>query len=90
MSQERDLELMEQGSLAVNIAAATRDVVDNMIRTKFLRLLAIYRQGKIDHDQVVGLVAECAALEEFLSDLESMHRRAEGAANRELNSGKKV
>lgn len=89
MTQERDHELMEQGALATQIAGAVRDAIDEMMVVKFQRMIALYRQGNIDHDMIIGLIGECAGLQDLLSNLQSKQVQAEGAMNREFTRGTK-
>jgi hypothetical protein len=90
MSQEANLSAMEHGRKATEIRAEFGELIDNVVRTKLARLIAIYRQGKIDHDMVIGLVGEMAAMQELVSELESMERRGIVAREKELGRGQKV
>lgn len=85
---ERNLELIEDGRRATIVAGAIKGTVDNKIREHVTLLTAIYRNGKIDHDQLVGKVAEITALLDLMSDLESIAQRGDVAAAREFKDAK--
>jgi hypothetical protein len=87
MSQEANLSAIEEGIRAVAVAGAISDVIEDTIRVHVTSLIAMYRQGGIDHDMLIGKVAEIAAMEALLSNLESKARRGDAAANREYNNG---
>ncbi len=86
--QQANLDKMEDGRRATAVAGAIRDVVDVAMRANVTLLMAMYRGGKIDHDMMVGKVAECAALADLLSDLETTGLRGDIAAQREFGNAK--
>lgn len=85
---ERNLELIADGRTATVVAGAIKVFVDDKIRENVTLLTAIYRNGKIDHDQLVGKVAEITALLDLMSDLESVALRGDVAAAREFKDAK--
>jgi hypothetical protein len=87
-NQHLNIETIEDGHRAVAVAGYIRETVDDQMRMHVTGLISIYRNGKIDHDQLVGKVAEIAALEGLMSELENRAQRGVAAANREYNSGK--
>lgn len=88
MSQERDMELIEEAMEARTVEAAIKDVVDEAMRQGVTKLMYIYRDGNIDHDMLVGAVAEIAALDKLMSDLESKQMRGVVAAQKEYGNAK--
>lgn len=91
MANERNIEAIEAGRQAVAMSGAIRSFVDERMRDHVQGLINMYRAGAVrplDHDQLVGKVAEITALSDLLSDLESVARRGEVAANREFGDGK--
>jgi len=88
MSQERDIELMEDAAEARSVEAAIKAVVDEQMRIGVTKLMSIYRQGKIDHDMLVGGVAALAALDDLMSNLESKQMRGVVASQKEYGNAK--
>ncbi len=84
MSQQRNIELIEAGREATLVRAAIKSVVDEQVTVAVSHLMSMYRQGSIDHDMLVGKVAEITAMDNLLAELESRERRAETAAQKEL------
>lgn len=89
MSQQQNIERIEAGREATFVRGAIQGIVDDQIRTSVVHLVSMYRQGGIDHDMLVGKVAEIAALESLMAELDSRERRAEVAIEREFGNGKK-
>lgn len=87
--QEANIETIEDGRRATVVAGAIREVVDEQMRANITLLMAMYRGGKIDHDAMVGKIAECTALDDLMSNLETRGLRGDIAANREFNDAKK-
>ena len=88
MSQERDMELIEDAIEARTVEAAIKETVDEMMRVTVTKLMHIYRAGKIDHDMLVGGVAELTALDNLMSNLESKQVRGIAASQKEYGNGK--
>lgn len=88
MDRQHNIDTIEDGQRAVAVAGYIREEVDNQVRMHVTSLIAIYRQGKIDHDLLIGKVAEIAALEGLMSELENRAMRGVAATNREYNSAK--
>lgn len=88
MANQDRIDTIEEGQRATMIAGAIRQHVDDQMRAHVTSLIYIYRQGKIDHDLLVGKVAEIAALEGLMSSLENAVLRGHVAANKEYGNAK--
>lgn len=90
MSQEHDIEKIEEGREAILARAAVRQLIDDQMRVAITLMIAEYRGGDIRHDFVIGKVAELAALEGLLAEFDAREQRGIVAANREFNRGQKT
>lgn len=84
MANQRNIDAIEEGAAATAVAGAIKSTVDEKMREKVTLLMSYYRGGKIDHDMLVGGVAEITALADLMSDLENKALRGEVAAKREF------
>lgn len=92
VANQRNIEAIDEGRQATVIAGAIRPYVDNRMRQNVIELMALYRNGAvrpIDHDMVLGKVAEITALSDLLSDLENTGLRGDIAARREFGDAPK-
>jgi hypothetical protein len=88
--QERNLSDIADGAMATQLFHALQDVVDDQQRICAQSLVAMYRQGGIDHDMMVGKVAEMAALQTLMSNLEAKQQRGYVAAQKEFGDGEEA
>jgi ribosomal protein L17 len=91
MANERNIEAIDAGREATVIAGAIRGYVDDQIRQHLVSLMSMYRNvavRPVDHDQILGKVAEITALSDLISDLENVARRGDTAARREFGDAK--
>ncbi len=86
MSQERDLQKMNDGYMAAQAEAAFGGIIEDTIHQTMVRMIALYRGGEYTHDQLIGHVAEISALDSLLSSLEAKQRVAIKARQKELGN----
>lgn len=86
MSQERNHQLMQEGEQAVLIRGVIEPFIHETIRDDLKLLISMYRNGDTAHDKLVGKIAEIAALEKLLSDLDSKQVRGNVARAKEINN----
>ena len=84
MSTERNLDKMGEGQRAAAVMSAIDEVLAEQIHNKTVLLISHYRGGVINHDYILGAIAEISALDSLRSTLESRYRQGISAAQREL------
>jgi hypothetical protein len=86
-SQDRNLDLIDRGRMALAVKAAAIEMIEDMMRTKIEQLITQYRnfqQGEPPLSQMFGKVAELAALSDLVREIESAEQRAERAMEKEI------
>jgi hypothetical protein len=86
VSQEHNHQLMQEGEQAVAIRGLIEEFVQDRVRNEVVAMIAMYRNGDTHHDKLVGKVAEIAALESLLSDLNTIQQRGIVARNKEIRN----
>ncbi len=90
MSQEARHAAMQRATDAGTLMALAGPVIQEQIDATISLLVGNYRGEKIDHDLMVGKIAEISALQGLLSSLESLIRKGEYAMEQEINDGQKA
>jgi hypothetical protein len=75
---------VEAAQTLAGLEGVVREHQDHLVQ----ELVALYRSGRIEHDTLLGKVAEIHALETLISELESRQRRGIVARDQELGNGK--
>lgn len=84
VNRDHNHELMERAKEASLTHSVVIPFVNDKITQHVQMMVALYRGGKYTHDQLLGLVAEIAALMALVSDLEAQVRQGDIAAEREF------
>lgn len=84
--QDERLEKIERGRAAAIAEALVGDIIDEHVNMCVSHLIQMYRGGDINHDQMVGKVAEMAAMQHLSTELESRQRQGNMAAQREYGN----
>ncbi len=73
---------VEAGAAEAVIGPYIREAVENKLQL----LIGSYRGKTLEHDEMVGAIAEISALRMLLSTIQSDQRQAERAAQEEYNA----
>lgn len=88
-SQERNLTDMEDGSSAALLQDMFNDFLDEQMRLKVDLLIRLYRANDVSHDQLLGGVAEMAAIHNIINELQVRRERGIRAREKELGDAEK-
>lgn len=77
---------IERGKEAILVESVVAPLIQKRVDTIISHMVAMYRGGDIDHDRLVGKVAEITAMYNLISDLESVQRQGDIAAEKEFGS----
>lgn len=81
-----NLDKIEAGQQAGMIASVVGPYVNDMISVKVNQMTTLYRGAQYTHDQIIGKVAEIAALLDMMHHLEGQQRIGDGAAEKEFGN----
>lgn len=79
-------EKIERGKEAVFVESVIAPLIEQRVRIILNHLVSMYRGGDIDHDKMVGKIGEITAMYNLISDLESVQRQGDIAAEKEFGS----
>lgn len=68
------------------IEALLGSYVQQEIMTRIAHLTAAYRSDTLSHDKMIGMIGAIAALQEVMSNLDSIQRQAIQASEKEYGS----
>lgn len=83
MDQQERMDRIEAGSIAITALAALEHPMTEYRDRLISKLVTCYRNGQTQHDVLLGLVAELAALDNVKKDLETTVHRGNVAAQEE-------
>lgn len=86
--QQMRLDAMQDGREAVAMMGLIRPYVDTRIHHLVHQLAARYRSGQADLPALLGIAAQISGLMDLLSDLDTIARRGDIAATKELEDGR--
>jgi hypothetical protein len=78
--------ILQKGSDAARIEMLLGPFIQNEISMRISHLTAAYRSDTLSHDKMVGMIGAISALQEIMSNLDSIQRQAIQAAEREYGS----
>ena len=85
MSQDANIEKIERGRAATLAESVVGALVEDHINVCISQLIQMYRSGEnLNHDQLVGKVAEIAAMHSLINELETRQRLGNIAAQKEF------
>jgi len=84
MTQDANIEKIEKGRAASLAESVVSELVEDFINGCIAQLIQMYRGGEVNHDQLVGKVAEIAAMHGLMSELETRQRIGNLAAQKEF------
>jgi hypothetical protein len=79
-------DIIQKGADASRIESLLGPYIQQEIMTRISHLTAAYRSDTLSHDKMVGMVGAISALQEVMSNLDSIQRQAIQAAEREYGS----
>lgn len=88
MSQEKNIEKMEDGREAAAIHSIVTPYVMRTIDELVLQMVNIYRTGTMPHDLLVGKLGEITGLHDLISHLEHIQKMGDIAAQKEIGNAK--
>lgn len=74
---------IQRGADAARIEMLLGPYIQNEIMMRISHLTAAYRSDDLSHDKMVGMIGAISALQEIMSNLDSIQRQAIQAAERE-------
>lgn len=85
MDQAERIERIERGRNAVVARGALQDPYEEARSRVIGRLVSFYRSGHTDHDLILGGIAEIAALDALMNELDRTITQGNVAAEQEYN-----
>lgn len=79
-------DILKKGSDAARIEALLGPYIQQEIMLRISHLTAAYRSDTLSHDKMVGMIGAISALQEVMSNLDSVQRQAIQAAEKEYGS----
>ena len=79
-------DILKKGSDAARIEALLGPYIQQEIMLRINHLTAAYRSDTLSHDKMVGMIGAISALQEVMSNLDSVQRQAIQAAEKEYGS----
>lgn len=86
MTFDVNMEKVERGRSASLAEQVVGELVEDHVNMCLAHLVQMYRSGDINHDAMIGKVAEIAAMQGLISELETRQRVGNIALNKEMNS----
>jgi hypothetical protein len=83
-AHEVNMEKITQGRAATVAEAVVGELVEDHVNMCLGHLVQMYRSGDINHDAMIGKVAEIAAMQGLISELETRQRLGNMAATKEM------
>lgn len=89
MDQHERIERIEHGRLATVASGFLLQPIQEQREAILTRLVSLYRAGQTSHDTLLGGIAEIAALDNLMYQLETEVRQGNVAAEMEFRNAKK-
>ena len=86
LSQQDRIDAIQKGSDASRIEALLAPYIQQEIMMRISHLTAAYRSDTLSHDKMIGMIGAISALQEIMSNLDSIQRQAIQAAEKEYGS----
>jgi len=87
MNQDANIEKIEKGRAATLAESVINELVEDHINVCITQLIQMYRSEVINHDVLIGKVAEIAAMHGLMNELETRQRIGHIAAEKEMKYG---
>ena len=86
----RRFDAMDAGRDAALVSSVVVPLINGRITTYVQQLAGMYRGGQVNHDMLLGKVAEITAMLNLIADLEGAQRQGDIAAEKELGDGQET
>jgi hypothetical protein len=83
-AHDANMEKIAQGKAAALAETVVGDLVEDHVNMCLGHLVQMYRSGDINHDVMIGKVAEIAAMQGLISELETRQRLGHMAYTKEV------